>query len=183
MKKQSVVVFLFVQLFVLVFQSCEFLPIWEQDIMYAIDNQSEDTISVYYAIGYFPPYPTVFPDTLLPRKETVVTWEEDSTSTITTVPPKMSYAVLTTIERGNYWASYDDVQYKFFHNRCHLDTLSFFVMSHDSIRKYGYDYVTEHNMVLVRYDLSFSDLKALRYVVPYPPNEKTQGMKIRNYLK
>ncbi|MCR4773506.1 MAG: hypothetical protein K5854_04030 [Prevotella sp.] len=49
------------------------------------------------------------------------------------------------------------------------DTLSVFIISCDTLNKYGYDVVAKENRILVRYDLSIPDLERMNYNIPYPP--------------
>ena len=58
------------------------------------------------------------------------------------------------------------------------DTLSVFIISCDTLNKYGYDVVAKENKILVRYDLSIPDLERMGYNIPYPPAPWMKEMKM-----
>jgi hypothetical protein len=59
-----------------------------------------------------------------------------------------------------------------------VDTLSIFFFEPDTIAKYNWATVREDYKILVRYDLSYSDLKQLDWCIYYPPTEEMKDMKI-----
>ena len=158
-------------------QGC-FFKWWEYDIELKVENHSNDTISVYFAMGYYTATPTIYPDTLLPKDE-FVGWTKDSdsiSSWLVVVPPHdvaQPYWWMWT--KTDYWGH---GAYSKFFDELNIDTLSIFMISTDSIRKYGYDFVAEHNIILARYDLSTSDMDRLNYRFPYPPTEDMRTMKV-----
>jgi hypothetical protein len=66
-------------------------------------------------------------------------------------------------------ASFIGDQKYYLQERLPKDTLSVFIISCDTLNKYGYDVVAKENRILVRYDLSIPDLERMNYNIPYPP--------------
>ena len=167
--------------FILALQSCYFFPVWPEDVCLSTENHSNDSLLVYVAWGRLPSNPTVYPDTLLPRDAYVgeinLPHTNDSISGyLLLVPPHDGTALLCTEVNTDYWGHglYD----KFFNEFIRTDVLSVFYISADSVRKYGYDYVASHNIIVARYDLTASDIKSLNMIIPYPPTDAMSGMKI-----
>ncbi len=180
---------LIVVLFILALQSCLLFPTYEEFVCLGVDNKSRDSILVYLAADKPPIYPTVYPDTCLPRNSYVgeingVYHTNDSISGyLTPIPPHEQSSVLCTIINYNYFGGgrHKKIYNEFFSDFVRVEYLSFFFLSADSVRKYGYDHVASHNMILSRYDLTASDMKSLEMMIPYPPTEEMKGMKIWNY--
>lgn len=58
------------------------------------------------------------------------------------------------------------------------DTVSVFVFNKDTFEMYGYENVRQNYRILVRYDLSISDIRSLQFCLPYPPDESMKNMKM-----
>jgi len=58
------------------------------------------------------------------------------------------------------------------------DTLSFFILSPDTILKYGWEDVRKNYRILKRYDLSYSDVESLDFKIYYPPTQAMKHMKM-----
>lgn len=166
---------------VLTIHSCVFFPIWDEYVSLNVNNTSDDSLLIYVASGMLPSTPTVYPDTCLPMDEYVgelnLPHTNDSISGyLIPISPKEKSSILFTIVATDYWGNgrYE----KFFDDFIKVDVLSLFFISADSIRKYGYNYVASHNIILARYDLTPSDMKSLDMMIPYPPTEAMKGMKI-----
>lgn len=63
-------------------------------------------------------------------------------------------------------------------NQLPQDTLSVFVFSPDTLRKYSWEDIRISYNVLKRYDLSIADLRILKLRVPYLPTNEMGGMKM-----
>ncbi len=129
-----------------------------------LDNKSSRDISVYVATGYYGFGPTAYPDTLLP--ENYDTSDLCYVGRIENWLKDYHVAPFTKVEvtPGLYCNDDGVILPKPPH-----DTLSVFLIDHDSLMKYGYDYVRLHNMVLVRYDVHWRDAWGVDYTFVYPP--------------
>jgi hypothetical protein len=58
------------------------------------------------------------------------------------------------------------------------DTLSIFFFDPDTLLKYDWRIIREEYKILVRYDLSHSDLKKLNWRIDYPPTEAMKDVKM-----
>ncbi|WP_291529407.1 hypothetical protein [Bacteroides sp. UBA939] len=58
------------------------------------------------------------------------------------------------------------------------DTMSIFFFDPDTLAKYEWETIRQDYKILVRYDLSHNDLKALDWRIYYPPTEKMKNMKM-----
>lgn len=58
------------------------------------------------------------------------------------------------------------------------DTMHFFILSSDTLDKYGWEQVQGDYNILVRYDLSLQDLYTLNFRIVYPPNEVMSNIKM-----
>jgi hypothetical protein len=148
----------------LALQSCvddDYKHIW-------IDNRSPHDVSVYVATGFYGFGPTAYPDTLLPQnydlseygwKGKLEDWLKDypvASFTKESVTPSMSCddnGVVTP--------------------RPPRDTLSIFIIDHDTLMKYGYDYVRQHNMILARYDVHWRNAWSMDYTFVYPSENQS----------
>ncbi len=146
-----------------------------------MENSSNDSICVYVASGEGTFNPTTYPDTLLPPDRLVdwgsvhgILWSTD----LAEVPPHSEYTIHSTIEKSTIFNRPSKEKWL---KRIPIDTLSVFIISQDSITKYGYDYVAKNNMVLMRYDLSKDDIRLLDFLLYYPPSHGIEGMKIHKY--
>ena len=137
-------------------------------IDYTIYNDSENTISVYIADGT--EYnPSAYPDTILPCDRQVG------------FPPKYISEVLKErsisphkpihiISTYNQESSHE--------KKLYFDTLSVFILSFDTLKKYGYEDVRVHNRIMVRYDLSYDEVRDMNWTFYYPPREFMKDMKM-----
>lgn len=153
--------------------ACIFSCSMEDDVRAIwFDNRSDDTVWVYMAMSYYGHTPTAYPDTLLPRDSRVGYRENPDSDMISSyipiVPANSKLWIWDTIgEQGD-----------FFRNILPSDTLSIFVMSNDSVKKYSYDGISKENNILVRYDLGISDMHSLDFTFPYPPSPQMRDMKM-----
>lgn len=67
-----------------------------------------------------------------------------------------------------------------FYKEKNRDTLCLFILSSDTINKYGWDKVYEDYNILARYDLcvTYESLKKLKFDVSYPPTEIMKDVKM-----
>ena len=150
-------------LFSLTLSACYMDPV-ERIVFF--ENYSNDSVKIYMAIPNYWIYLTSYPDTFLPRASSFKNPNYMDNSLV--YPPHSRIEVLRTVEKEN----------DFFHDVLPHDTLSFFVISNDTIRKYGYDTVAKENNILVRYDLSIPDMKAMGYNFYYPPIPAMKNVKM-----
>lgn len=59
-----------------------------------------------------------------------------------------------------------------------VDTLSFVIVSVDTLNKYSWDEIRSSYNILQRYDLSRNDLRLLDATIHYPPTETMRNMKM-----
>jgi hypothetical protein len=165
---------------VMTFHACYFFPIWENWVSIDVENHSEDSILVYLASGKTLATPTVYPDTCLPAESYVgdirLPHTNDSISGyLVRIAPHEIADVYGGLVSTDYWGH--SLKNKFFEEH-HISTLSFFFIHADSIKKYGYDHIARNNLILARYDLSVSDMRALDLRIPYPPSNAMKGMRM-----
>ena len=146
-----------------------------------MENNSNDSICVYVASGERAFSPTTYPDTLLPADRRV-NWSGETGTFLSEglgeVAPHSVSSIYMSIENKSI---FDKPSKEKWLKRIPVDTLSFFIISQDSITKYGYDHVAKNNMVLMRYDLSKDDIRLLDFLLYYPPSHGIEGMKIHKY--
>jgi len=146
-----------------------------------MENNSNDSICVYVASGERAFSPTTYPDTLLPADRRV-NWSGETGTFLSEglgeVAPHSVSSIYMSIENKSI---FDKPSKEKWLKRIPVDTLSVFIISQDSITKYGYDYVAKNNMVLMRYDLSKDDIRLLDFLLHYPPSPEMERMKIRKY--
>lgn len=63
------------------------------------------------------------------------------------------------------------------HNLLPADTLSIFIFSYDTLRKYDWETIRKEYKILKRYDLSLPDLRNLNWKVVYPPTREMENIK------
>ena len=116
---------------------------------YEVYNLTNDTIVAYFATGFYVFGPTAYPDTLLPEDRT---WVLERTNRQIQLSECISETVVPPHTRdGSAPVLYKNGRLGEVLPR---DTLSVFIISKDTLRKYGYDDVRRNNRILVRYDLS-----------------------------
>jgi len=158
MKKIAVVALLFLLV------GCDFI-LYDR---YKVTNNSDDTICVYLATGYYNFGPTAYPDTMLPKHYLLdVEWYDGSIHNVgidefidsAYVPPHEMRGVTPILmceEDGEIPP------------RPPHDILSVFIISKDTLKKYPYDDIRRNNRILARYDLSWDRVKSLDHNIPYP---------------
>ena len=140
---------------------------------YEVNNLSSDTICVYFATGYYDFGPTAYPDTLLPEDKAVSGKYVGRLSESILgdfIPPHTKLGLYPFL----LWD--DEGMPKI--PSLPKDTFSVFFIQIDTLRKYGYDNVRLNNRILVRYDLSISEVKQLNAVFTYPPQEYMRNKKM-----
>ena len=174
---KKAVLFIFTCVALSLFQGCFFFDIWEFEVDFTVENDSDDTLSVYLAMGNSRYAPTIYPDTCLPANAYV--GYRDGTDSISDwlvpVPPHCTQGVASYFLNTDYWGN---GKYRKFFKENHIDTLSVFIINSDTLKYYGYDYVARNNVILARYDLSISDMERLFYCFPYPPSPIMSRMKV-----
>ena len=133
---------------------------------YTLENNSENSICAYIATGFYEFGPTAYPDTVLP-KDRQITGRLLSELISTEILPssKMKWPPLLNNHRH-------------LGERLPLDTLSVFILSFDTLKKYGYEDVRVHNRIMVRYDLSYDEVRDMNWDFYYPPREFMKNMKM-----
>ena len=137
----------------------------------SVDNHSDFKLRVYIqtASGNGVEYEveTIYPDTLLPLRREELVYLEDG---LTLVPPhlnKICDEILGTQDAKT-----------FLHTHLTCDTMSVFIVHHDTLEKYGYQDVRLNNRLLVRYDLSIDEVDEMNYTFRYPPDESMKDVKM-----
>jgi hypothetical protein len=123
-------------------------------VLLIIENRSNQELLVYLGRGSGG---TLYPDTLLPPTEVGSYVRSNYTQR------------LSLSGRGNFEAVYSEKG---------VDTLSFFFLSRNTITKYGWSNVYANYRILVRYDLSLSDINHLKSRLSYPPSTDMRYMKM-----
>ncbi len=165
--KYLMIILLSVLMFMI--QGCEFFESEDRQSLsyFKINNLSQEVLTVYYALGAMDyGYPTLYPDTSLPENKVIFNdpyfrWAE-----------KNLYDNMCASQIISKTAELNAM-----HNHT-IDTLSVFIISADTLLKYGYDDVRENYRILVRYDLDWEEVKKLNYIFPYPPTPEMKGMKM-----
>lgn len=122
----------------------------DEFVEFIVINNSEQKVVKYSAMEY--------PDTLLLVDE-----------------PYLGNAISPS---GRGHISYMAPRYRNVYSQTKRDTLSFFILSPDTIAKYGWADVRENYRILKRYDLSFSDVESLDFTIYYPPTNAMRYMKM-----
>ena len=149
--------------------------IWSmEDIQFLVffKNETADTLRLYIAEGFYTDTPTAYPDTLLPADRII------KVSNYRDAPLSERLGWVYPYSEGPAIHLLGTDPEKALRDRLPADTLSVFIISADTLSKYGYDEVAKNNRLLVRYDLSISNLKRLGWTIPYPPTEQMKGMKM-----
>ena len=164
---------------ILLLQSCPFLPLNQVWTSLDVTNTSNDSIYIYAALG-ISYAPTVYPDTLLPEDDYVGDlWFPHTSDSISGYLHPLGPQDTTCVDMGLlYLDDWEHGKYDKF-LKDYPPITSFFFISADTLKKYGYDHVARHNMILARYDLTISDMKRLNLLIHFPPTEAMNGMNIR----
>ena len=133
---------------------------------YTLENNSEKSICAYIATGFYEFGPTAYPDTLLPKDRQIT--------------GRMLSELISEEILPNSKMIWPPLLYEHHHlgEKLPLDTLSVFVLSYDTLRKYGYEDVRVHNRIMVRYDLSYDEVRDMNWTFYYPPQEFMKDMKM-----
>lgn len=135
-------------------------------IMYV--NNSEDSINIYIATGFYSFGPTAYPDTLLPYDRLVDKYAQKTLyEYLLPCPP-------TTGKEGLNCLPLDFL----FDNYLPLDTLSVMIIKLSDWRNTPWQELREKNLVLVRYDYSRADLERCGNTIYYPPAPWMKDMKM-----
>lgn len=161
-------------LFSVVFVSCdEDYGLIKKTSLY-LTNESNDTICVYVASGYYKWGPTAYPDTTLPRGNYLYVRNHPISEYIQRgYPPHQGKHVSLLLDnyiRSKVWYSTLEP--------CILprDTLSVFFICKDTFNLYGYDDVRENSRIQLRIDFSKYDLKEIESEIHYPPRPEMRYM-------
>lgn len=159
------------KLYVLLFTSfmlsgCRYLEaLWDPPAeltFLSINNMSEDTLTAYFAVDLEDWFPTVYPDTCLPQSKT--SYDERRKEYVNIIEDEIySHAIPPHTCDQYTWLPGDLDRIKY------CDTLSVFIISKDTLMKYGYDDLRMNYRILVRYDLAWNEARKMGFVFPYPP--------------
>ena len=160
--------FAFLSLFILILTGCEqFFPDWDDigEKGVYVNNLSNDSIIVLASVADNP-WGITYPDTTLPERIIV-----DETQSLARMcwPPKSYDVIWYGSHRDKYFGE------SLSHSR---DTLMLTIVLKDTLDKYGWIDVCRNYRVAVRYELSSSEVKQIRYMIPYPPQSFIHGMKM-----
>jgi hypothetical protein len=138
--------------FALLFQACP-----DSDFIFLdLKNNSNDTLAVYIADGFH----TAYPDTLLKNQGRLWGSFPKETSTIYgfSIAPEKIY------------------------KRLPKDTLSIFILDMNNTYGIKMDSIWKEmnygKRFLRRYDMSIQDIKQLKFLLSYPPDERMRNMKM-----
>ena len=134
---------------------CEYL-VTDKKYSVTLMNNAEYSIGCYFTLGGY--YGTYYPDTLLPSSNSIY--------------------IIKEIKSGNRYHADSSFKWEEIYSRLPKDTMSVFVFHSDTLKKHIWEEVRDRYMILKRYDLSFDDLKDLKFEITYPPNEKMKDMKM-----
>ena len=148
----------FIGIIILFCCQCRF-PVDSEHEWY-FDNQTNDTLYVYFALDF----QTAYPDTSLPI--------DPNKANIMGAPPH---------KRQEIYNSRNIPYDKIIHD-LPKDTLSVFLFYQDTLLKYNWEEIRQGYKILKRYDLSLDDIRFLyknhTLVIPYPPDESMKSMKM-----
>jgi hypothetical protein len=119
------------------------------------NNTTSDTLLISLAYGF----PVAYPDTILPKNF--------NEAHLIIVNPKTKQTIeIKGVRDENFFSELPK------------DTLSVFILNRDTIKNYSWEDVRTNNKILLRIDLSFEDIKKLKFIIPYPPTEAMKDMKM-----
>jgi hypothetical protein len=58
------------------------------------------------------------------------------------------------------------------------DTVCFFILDADTLNTYSWEEIQNNYKILQRYDISPKEIKALKYEISYPPDERMKNIKM-----
>ena len=178
----------FALLVVLSFTACTpdfllqiFATDWDEYYLHNIRNNSNIDIFSYQAANKIWAS-TVYPDTVLPEifnnKENRFFYCYDPntdgfTDTIGIIrPDTCGYDLCYP------WKSSPKLYKKIFEKDFPAGYYSVFILSYETYLEKGWEGIRDDYDILVRYDLTYDDLKALNDTIPFPPSEAMKDMKM-----
>ena len=143
--------------------------------LHTIKNNSDIAIFSYQAANNHIA-PTVYPDTLLPE-DYYTYYGYGGTD------PSDSLGIIPSNECGfDMCLPFDYPRWYFDRRRFEkyfpAGFYSVFIISYDTFKEKGWEGIRNDYDILVRYDLTYDDLKALKDTIPFPPTEKMKDMKM-----
>ena len=117
--------------------------------------------------------PTVYPDTLVPEVYRPHYYAPEDTLGI--IPPNTCGFDWCLLWEGITKWSFNS---KWFNKEFPGGFYSVFIISYDTYKEKGWEGIRNDYDILVRYDLTYDDLKALKDTIPFPPTEKMKDMKM-----
>jgi hypothetical protein len=156
-------------------QGCILWELWDIPAVwgnFSINNMTDDTLTSYVAMGLEGSgTPTVYPDTCLPVSSRI--YDSDRQCFVNEIEDLIYYHAVpphTCKTTHGFPGDLNRIRY--------CDTLSVFIISRDTLMKYGYDDVRRNYRIFVRYDLSWDEAKRLGFVFPYPPTVELRNSKM-----
>lgn len=128
----------FLFLFILSILSCRDNPLTEKVYSIKVYNNSQKTVTTFYEKNY--------PDTNLPDQK----------------------PLLSEIKQNNYTFIDSREKWEEAFSEAPKDTLSFYILSIDTLSKYPWGIITSQYKILKRYDLSLQDLQNQNWRITYP---------------
>ena len=154
---------LFIILLSLSLQGCEFwdylLNPYDTDEPIILNNMSDETLTAYFAFGSADKL-TLYPDTALPQS--AVVYKPEIGASVSEMEEDLCNNFVPPHSCENYTWGGD-------YNSHRNDTLSVFIISRDTLIKYGYENVRQNYRILVRYDFSWQELQREHFIISYPP--------------
>ena len=141
-------------------------------------NDSDFDIFTYQAANT-EECPTVYPDTLLPERFYQVfifdnPKKGEQTDTLGTIHPGT-----WRVDYCSYWGRTNPrFQRKYFETDFPKGYYSVFFLSFETYLEKGWEGIRDDYDILVRYDLTYDNLKALNDTIPFPPSEAMNNMKM-----
>lgn len=140
-----------------------------------IQNNSDFGIISYQASGSRN-QPTMYPDTILPLHFYILDENEgieqyvDSSDSIAIIPPKGCQAALE--------CQRPKITKKAFNRHFISGVYSVFIIAAQTAQEKHWLDIRRDYDILVRYDLTYDNLKALNDTIPFPPSEAMKDMKM-----
>lgn len=146
-----------------------------------IVNQSDHSIVICEA-AHNPMQPTVYPDTLLPTYLFIYYdngLDKEATSYFDTPSDTVNYGALVKPgEVRNALLSQYEFAWDNFNKQFPAGYYSVFIIDGETVLEKSWETIRKDNDYIVRYDLTFYDLKTLKQTIPFPPTEDMRDMKM-----
>ena len=159
-----------------------FIDVYSDYLHYIRNNSDFDIFSYQAANTKYGP--TVYPDTLLPDElytdpsggKFFYCYDSETGSNTDTlgIIRSKSYSVA----RGIVWDYYRAFSKKDFDKQFKAGYYSIFMISYNKYKEKGWEGIRNDYDILVRYDLTYDNLKALNDTIPFPPSETMKDMKM-----